>query len=131
MNVLDQRWPDPSPMRNDPEPTEQQIRWYAEQIKPRLMQSKEDLGDLLAGMTGTHGWDDFAMFLLKRNTEAFAIGSSMLNHAAKEESERIATDMLYGDEDHSGTLQRIGAPSVEEFRDWLNRQYAYAPSSDD
>lgn len=116
MNDLpDQRWPDPSPMRRC-EPTDAEIAEYAAYLKPKLLASRADAGDLLAMECGGKSWEAFAMAIhAGDHCEAGRLAALMLDKAAGDDAERIASDVLYGDDGHADTLRRIGADDAATF----------------
>lgn len=105
------------------EPTDEDIRLYAEHIKPKLLRSHQDVGEMLASMTCDDRWDFFAMSINDGcSKEACRIGARLLDKASSEEAESIASDELYGDDDHSDTLRRIGADDWRTFFAKLDKE---------
>lgn len=106
-------------------PTDEEIAAYAAHIKPLLLASREDVPDLLAMAVGGPEWENFALSLNAGcNEEAGRLARVMLDKAASDDAERIASDELYGDEDHSDTLRRIGASDVATFFKRQNEERA-------
>lgn len=115
MNIPDQRWPDPSPMHRC-EPTDAEIAEYAAYLKPKLLVSKFDIPELLAMGVNGPSWDDFAVAIhAGDHCEAGRLAALMLDKAATDDAERIASDVLYGDDYHADTLRRIGADDAATF----------------
>lgn len=105
------------------EPTDEDIRLYAEHIKPKLLMSRRDVPEMLAMMTASDEWENFALSINAGCAEeACRLGKVLLDKAATEDAERIASDELYGDDDHSDTLRRIGADDWRTFFAKVNKE---------
>ena len=105
------------------EPTDEDIRLYAEHIKPKLLAATEDAGELLSLEVGGELWEKFAMAIQSVSGHSVIFyGLQMLEKASADEAERIASDELYGDDDHSDTLRRIGADDWRTFFAKLNKE---------
>lgn len=105
------------------EPTDEDIRLYAEHIKPKMLESTEDAGELLSMEVGGIWWERFAVAIQAGYAHsAIWYGRQMLEKASADEAERIASDELYGDADHSETLRRIGADDWRTFFAKLDKE---------
>lgn len=105
------------------EPTDEDIRLYAEHIKPKLLASSDDYAELLSITSGSGDWYAFADHIQHGEfTEAGNLAWKMVDKAAFKDAEMIASDELYGDDDHSDTLRRIGADDWRTFFAKLNKE---------
>lgn len=108
------------------EPTEKEIQTRADYLKPLLLKSREDAGELLANQTGTPSWNEFAAALHDGDEcEAGKLARAMLSLAVDEEAERLASNELYDWRNSNSQyydiecLRRIGALEIHE---WAARE---------
>lgn len=108
------------------EPTDKQIKGRAEYLKPLLLASRTDAGELLATQTGTPAWEAFAVALhAGDDCEAGRMARELLDTAASQAAENLASNELHrwGGSDYqyedTRTLRRIRAIEVWSWlREW-------------
>lgn len=111
--VPDSHLIDPPDMR---EPTDAEIAEYAAYLKPKLLASRADAGDLLADQSGVLGWNAFAELMHDGYVHTARLHFlDLIERSAGESAERIADEILRGGYDHDDTLRRIGADDAATF----------------
>ena len=107
---------EPEDPYRDFEPTGEEVAARAAYLHPLLAKSRRDAGELLATVTGTPGWEEFALTLHDGDGyEAIRLAARLMSKAVNEEATRLAEAELWrtlANCSDTALLNRIGATDV-------------------